>query len=278
MELVIKGLYDFLRKSFAFLKRDFWIMLSYRFAFLLQLFGIFFQLAMFFFISRLFGGAITPYLQRYGVDFFSYVLMGVAFMGYLGVAMSSFSASIRQGQVTGTLELMLVTPTRLSVILLASSFGNFAVTSLRIVLYLIVGTVVFGVDLSNVNLLSAAVVQILTITTFGSIGIISASFVMVFKKGDPVTALVGRLSPLLGGVFVPPEVFPLWLKAISYMLPLTHSLIAMRLAVYQGYTIFQLAPQILVLLGFTVVLLPVSIFAFHLAVRKAKKEGSLIQY
>jgi ABC-2 type transport system permease protein len=267
-----------LRKPLAFLKRDLSLMLSYRLSFFLQFFGIFFSVLMFFFIARLFGQAATPYLAAYGGDYFSFVLVGIAFSGYLGVAMGSFSGSIRQGQMMGTLEVMLVTPTRLSTILISSSLWSFAFTSLRIVVYLVVGALVFGVNLSQANWLAALLIQFLTILTFGSLGIVSASFIMAFKQGNPLNMVLGTASSLLGGVYYPITVLPLWLQPFSHLLPITYSLRAMRLAVLQGYSLSALAPDLLALVLFAVVLFPLSLVAFRLAVRKAKLDGSLTQF
>lgn len=267
-----------LRKPLAFVKRDLNLQLSYRLAFFLQLSRIFFSVLMFFFVARIFGGAATPYLDAYGGDYFSFVLVGIAFSGYLGVAMGSFSGSIRQGQMMGTLEAMLVTPTRLSTILVSSSLWNFAFTSLRIIVYLVIGATCFGVDLSQANLLAALLIQILTILTFSSLGIISASFIMAFKQGNPLDAVLGTASSLLGGVYYPITVLPFWLQPFSQLLPITYSLRAMRLAVLQGYSMRALAPDLLALALFSAVLLPLSMVAFRLAVRKAKLDGSLTQF
>ena len=276
--LQIKKIEGFFIKPMAFIRRDFKILLSYRFAFALQFFGMFFSILTFFFIAKLFGKAATPYLKSYGGDYFSFVLIGLAFSGYLGVAMNSFSNSIRRGQITGTLEAMLVTPTRLTTILVLSSMWSFVMTSFRIVLYLLIGSIVFGVDLRNMNIPAAVIIQIVTIICFASFGIVSASFVMVFKRGDPLTGLIGKLSTLLGGVFYPITILPVWLKPISFLLPITYSLRGMRHALLQGYTIRALMPDIGPLILFCIVLFPASLFIFKLAVRKAKIDGTLTQF
>ena len=192
--------------------------------------------------------------------------------------MNSFSQSIRQGQVTGTLEAMLVTPTRLSTILISSSLWSFAFTSLDVVLYLLLGWLLFGVDLSRADWLAALVVQVLTIVTFSALGIISASFIMVFKQGNPLDIVLSIASSLLGGVYYPVTVLPAWLQPISALLPITYSLRAMRLAVLQGQGLAALAFDLLALAAFAVVLFPLSLLAFRWALRKARRDGSLTQY
>ena len=136
----------------------------------------------------------------------------------------------------------------------------------------------FGVNMGNANLFAAMIILILTVICFSSLGIISASFIMIFKRGDPVNWVFGSVSALLGGVLYPITVLPGWLQIFSYLLPITYSLRGMRLALLQGYSLAALGLDILALLVFSVVLLPLGILCFRYAVKKAKMEGSLTQY
>lgn len=262
----------------AFLKRDFSLALSYRLSFLLQIFGIFLSVAVFYFLSQLFGNTLNPQLEKYGGDYFSFVLIGLAFTGYLGLSLSTFAESIREGQMMGTLEIMLLSPTRLSAILFSSSVWPYLLTTLHVVVYILVGALVFGFNVSQANVATAFVVMVLSITSFSSIGILSAAILLVVKKGDPVAWLFGGISNLLAGVYYPVTVLPDWLEPLSRFLPLTYSLDAMRLAVLKGSSIAEVRLDILALLGFSVVLTPLAFFVFQKALKWAKMEGSLIQY
>jgi ABC-2 type transport system permease protein len=262
----------------SFLKRDVSLALSYRISFLLQIFGIFFNVASFYFLSRLFGSALVPQLEQYGGDYFSFVLIGLAFSSYLGLSLSSFSSSIREGQTTGTLEIMLLSPTRLSAILLSSSLWPYLLTTINVVVYLVLGAFVFGFDVSQTNIITAVIVLILSIASFSGIGILSAAVVMVIKKGDPIAWIFGGVSSLLAGVFYPISVLPGWLTPLSHILPMTYALDAMRLAMLKGYSLYDVRVDVLVLLGFALVLTPVAFFVFRGALKRAKREGSLIQY
>jgi ABC-2 type transport system permease protein len=73
-------------------------------------------------------------------------------------------------------------------------------------------------------------------------------------------------------------VLPNWLEPLSRILPLTYALDAMRLAMLQGYSLYQVRFDILVLLGFIVVLTPLAFLAFRLALKRSKMAGSLTQY
>jgi ABC-2 type transport system permease protein len=264
--------------ALSFLKRDFSIQLSYRFSFLLQTVGIFFGVASFYFLSRLFGSALVPQLEQYGGDYFSFVLIGLAFNNYMGLSLSSFASSIREGQMTGTLEIMLLSPTRLSTILFSSSIYDYLMTTINVVVYLLFGALVFGFNISQANFLTTIVVLILSVASFSGIGILSAAIVLVIKKGDPIAWILNGISTLLTGVYYPITVLPGWLKPLSHILPMTYSLDAMRLAMLKGYSIFEVRYDILILLGFALVLTPMAFLTFRKALNMAKREGSLIQY
>ena len=265
-------------KPLAFVWRDFINETSYKFAFLMQLFGILTSTLMFFFISKLLGDVGVKYLKPYGGNYFSFVLIGIAFFSYLRVSMQSLSESIREGQMLGTLEALLVTQTEIPTIILSSSLYSFIWASFRVAVYLLLGIFVFGVSIGNANLIGALLILILTIISFSSLGIISASFIIIMKRGDPITWMFTNISGLLGGLYFPISVLPGWLQKFSYFLPVTYSLEGMRLALLKGYSLSELMPNILALVVFSIITLPLSIMIFGYAVRRAKTDGTLTQY
>ncbi|PYT11178.1 MAG: ABC transporter permease [Acidobacteria bacterium] len=212
----------------------------------MQAFGIFFSVLIWYFVSRVVNAPpTTPGLE--GVDYFAYVLLGLALLHYLSSAMMSFGGKVRSEQMTGTLEAMLVTPTPIGTIVLGSSLWDFLIITL-------------------------------TVLAFSGIGILSAAFVLYLKRGDPITFLVASGSALVGGVFYPPEDMPVWLGGWSRLLPITYALHALRRALLRGSRFADLLPDIRALVVFAAVLLPLGILAFRVAVRKARQEGSLVQY
>jgi len=260
----------------AFVKRDFQIEISYRTSFVLQFMGIFITVLFWYFLSRVVSAPRdTPGLD--GIDYFSYVLVGLAFYHYLTSALLSFASKVRQEQMTGTLEAMLVTPASIGTIVLGSALWDFVMTSVKVLVYLLVGWRL-GMSLHSESLLPCLLILALTILAFSGIGILSAAFIFYLKRGDPITYLVSSASALLGGVFYPTEDMPGWIPTLSRFLPITYSLRALRRALLKGSRLPDLLPDIAALLLFTVILLPLGIVAFRFAVRKARQEGSLVQY
>lgn len=264
-------------KALWFIKRGYLLQMSYKFDFFLRMFFMLFNILTYYFIAKMMGDAAAKYLEPYGGDYFSFVLIGMAFSGYLMISLRSFSESVRDEQMMGTLEAMMVTPTSTSSIIALSSLWSFIFASFRVLLYLIIG-MLLGVDMTHANIAGALIILILTIICFSSIGILSASFIMVFKRGDPINMLLMGSSELFGGVLFPIEVFPEWLQSISHILPITYSVSGMRHALLQGYSLSSLAPDIFILAIFSIVLLPLSLFIFDKSVLKVKAEGGLVQY
>ena len=267
-----------LRKVWAFVKRDFIQDASYRLNFIFSLVGIFFSCLTFFFLSRLFAGQQTQTLIPYGGEYFPFALVGIAFYSFLGVGLSSLADSISRAQTTGTLEALLVTPTGVTTIVFSSTLFSFLFAAVRVVVYFLFGALFFGVWLGQANLPVAFLVLALSTACFSSMGMISAAFVMVFKRGNPAGWVFGGVSTLFGGVLFPVAVLPVKLQPIAQFLPITHALEAMRLAMLKGAGLSQLAGELQALALFAGVLAPAGVFAFSIAIRRAKKTGSLVQY
>jgi len=113
---------------------------------------------------------------------------------------------------------------------------------------------------------------------FASLGILSASFAMVFKKADPVAILLGTGTAVFSGVFFPHQLLPGTMQQVSKILPATYGLAAIRGVLIENNGFNEARGPIITLLIFLVILLPLSLWIFSRAVRRAKREGSLIQY
>jgi ABC-2 type transport system permease protein len=260
-----------------FLQRDIRIQLSYLTAFILQLGGIVLAVPFFYFAAKVFEGADIGSLERYGGNFFAFILLGVAFMDYLALSLRVYNESLRESQLMGTLEIVLLSPLKNWEILVYSSLWGYLFTTIRFMTYMIAG-VAFGLDLGNINVLSTIVTMALSVVAFASLGMLIASIVLIIKKGDGLTSVVNAASSFLGGVIYPVAVLPVPLQVAAQALPITPALEAMRLAVLQGATVAELAPLLLRLLVFAAIFVPVALICFRRAVSLNKFAGTLGQY
>jgi ABC-2 type transport system permease protein len=267
-----------MRLAWAFFKRDAITTVSYRIAFAVQLLGNILILGLIYFIGKSLGPQQAEAFKAYGGSFLGFLLIGIALTDCAGVSLTTFAREIRDGQVSGTLEATLMSPVRLPIILVYSSLWNYCFSAFRFILYLAVGSVLYGVSLGKANVLSAVTLFILTIMCFMGIGILWSSIVMVVKRGDAIITSFGYVVLLLGGVLFPSTALPGWLQKAAELIPLKHALEGMRLALLAGADLKALAPVLLKLAVFAAVLLPGGLFAFSLAVQAAKRNGSLTEF
>lgn len=265
-------------KLLAFLKKDLLVALSYRLAFLLGLVSMVVSLFMLYYIGRTFSGALSPHLARYGGEYFPYVLVGMAVSSFVTVGLGALARQVRSAQVEGTLEALLSTPTSIYTVLVGSCLWSFVSALGDAVLILGGGTLLLGLEYPLASGAIALLVLGLTFTAFLTVGMLSAAFVMIFKRGDPIQFVFGTSSFFLGGVLFPVEVLPGSFQYASRFLPITHAVRAVRELLLARAGIAQVMPLVANLLVFIAVLGPASILFFRYAVRRAKRDGSLVQY
>jgi len=265
-------------KIYLFLKRSIVTMFSYRTALALGILGGFIGLLQFSFMGRfLTDGNSFPALEKYGGNLLAYLIIGTAFTSFLGVALSSFQSTIRSEQQMGTLEYLLMSNTRIELILAYSGLMNFLQAFLNVSILLIIVVFVFDIPMA-INAPAAILAMILTITSLSGIGLMSAGIIIMTKVGDPITWAFTTLTGLFSGVLFPVEYLPGYLQAISMVLPTTYALDALRMALIKNASMSEIMPQLTLLLVITLITIPLGFIIFRMGFNQARKVGSLAQY
>jgi ABC-2 type transport system permease protein len=264
----------------AFVVRDFQLAVSYRLEFFMSVLSILLVTTTLYFISQIFASGFETPFEQWRDPFLAWIT-AFPFLTYFLVGFSSLATAIRSEQTQGTLEGVLMTPINIPTLIAASSAWDFLQASFRSFLYLFFGSVLFGVQYRG-SFLLAVLFLVLTTLVLASIGILSASFTMVFKRGDPFGVIIGTGSALFSGVFFPTQLLTQVggsaLGAVSRFIPTTHGIEGIRRVLIQGQGFAEVREPLLALLLYLAVLLPFSLWVFTRAVRRAKREGSLIQY
>jgi len=264
--------------AWSFFKRDATIEMSYKISFCFQLIGNFVLLIIFYYIGKLTVGNNIPALAKYGGNYLAFLLIGVALTECVGVSLTTFAKQIREGQLTGSLELTLLSPISLSWILIYSALWPYFISSIRFLIYLILGMVFYKVGFSEANISAALLIFLLVVLSFAGLGMCWASVVLIIKRGEGILALMGYGFIIVSGVLFPATLLPQWTQNIAAWIPLTHGLEGMRLALLQGHTISQQIGLVSLLFYFSVILLGAGLVSFYHAVLMAKHSGSLSQY
>jgi ABC-2 type transport system permease protein len=274
----MRGLLTTWNTALAFLKRDFLVAVSYKSAFVADVVGILFKVITFFYIGEVFGGAVSPSLESFAGNYFAFLIIGIALTDFVHTSLENFATSVRESQMTGTLEIVLLSPIRVPHLLVYSSLWAYLFTTFRFVVYVIFGASLFTLDVGRANLFAAATILLLTILCYAPLGILSATVIMVFKQGTWFRTAVSAVSFLLGGVAYPVTVLPGWIQSLSFYVPMTHSVNGMRQALLNGQGLIDLRVDALFLAVFAAVMLPLSLALFGLGLERTKKMGTLTQY
>ena len=261
-----------IKLALAFLKRDLRQELSYRLNFLWQLGSLVFSIAVLYFLSRMLAENPPPQVAAYGADYFAFAVIGFALAEAMWSCLHSFSMKLRYDQVVGTLEAMLATPTEMRKIVVYSGLYPLLFSGVRIGLFF-TGALLLGANFNGWQLLQTVPVLLLTLVTFGALGLVSASMTLVLKRGDPVAAFFGAVSFLLGGTLYPVASLPDALQWLSQLLPITHSIEASRRIILSGESLGDVASQLWILAAFAVAFTFLALLAVRWAVAFSRRGG-----
>jgi ABC-2 type transport system permease protein len=264
-----------LRKILAFFWRDFAIARGYRGALVLETLEAFFGVATFYYLSRFVESPELAAALPRGSSYFAFALVGFAFFDYLSVSIDAFDSSLEEARQNRTLEGLLVTQTPLAVILAGSAAYPFFALALRTCVYLGWGVLLFDFRPQSANWAGAAAILFASVLAFVGLGILSASYQILFKRGNPAKWVVLGISGLVGGMMYPIVVLPRPLQMLARVVPVTYSLEGMRAALLEGAGWRGLLTPFLALLAFAAVLIPLSFGIFSWALRRTKITGTL---
>ncbi|MFN2449374.1 MAG: ABC transporter permease [Candidatus Baltobacteraceae bacterium] len=260
----------------AFVERDVRLALSYPSTLITPFASVALTVAGFAFLARI----VNPHaaLDAGGrhIDYFSYVVVNLAFMLVLNVALQCVPAALRRDQVAGTLEPMLGSPAPVLAIVFASAAWPICFALLQGAAYIGVA-MIFGLRIAQVDAPLLALFLALGGACAASMGALGAAAVIAFKQGAPSTFFVGSAATLLTGVLFPVALLPEPLQYVSWLLPLTHTLRGARTAMAGG-GVSPVQGDALWLAAATLILLPAGIYALHAAITHAKRDGSLSAY
>jgi ABC-2 type transport system permease protein len=264
-------------KALALVRSNWQAAVSYRVNMTLSMASLLVALVPLYFVARALDPLMAESIAAQGGDYFSFLLVGMVVFTFLNTAVNTLPGALRGGISNGTLEAMLATPTSLPTLLSGMMGYGFAWTGVR-ALILFTGGVVLGMQLAFGMLVPALVILCLIILAYVPFGLMAAASILAFRTPGPVPALALLLSALLGGVYYPTQVIPSWIQHVSAFVPLTYGLRALRRTLLDGAPLTAVATDVLVLVGFTVVLFALGSSALVLALRHSRRAGTLAHY
>lgn len=261
-------------KMAAILRRDLLTAIRYRTGFLVTAAGASAELAAFYYLSR----AIGPDFRPEGMGYFPFLLVGTGFYTFLVMGIHALLQVVQEAQQAGTLEVLMTTSTPAPTLVFLSALSAFFGNSVQLVFYLGAGLLLFAAPLPNPNIAGCVVIFGLSLAIAVAIGLMAAALQIAIQKGSAIVWLFGSGAWFMTGTLFPVATLPKPLRSISELIPITHSLNGMRLALLQGAGFPLLAREIAILALFSLTLLPFSLLMFGYTLRRARQQGTLSFY
>ena len=251
--------------------KNYW---SYRFNIVGELFMSFVLIFFIFFISRVFAGSESIFLEKYNNDYFLFLLTGISLLMFTTKVFSVIPFFITTSQTHGYFEDLLLARTGIIWILLSSIPFPFFQGLLRITMLYIFSYFLSDNTLSFFHFLELLFLLIITSFPFIGISLLVGSLVILFKKASFVSSLFLLGCTIFSGIFYPVEVMPTIFQYLSYIFPSTFSVEAIRSIIINGESYYQNLNIFLMIAGLSVLYISIGSYAVKLSLTKSKKQGT----
>ncbi len=224
---------DVMNLAWAFVVRSALTYASYRSKLLLGFASLILSAITFLFVGKVVELAGPGFEDEVGMTYTAFALIGVAVHGVAASGLHAFRKAVRREQLQGTFEQLVSSGRSITLLVFLAGLSETIIGQGAVL-----GLAVIVLILLNVTIpvtLTALTAVILYSLTVSGIGLVSAGLIMIFKEGEPVSWAFGTLSGLLGGVYFPVSLMPVWLQRAAWVFPTSHVLPVVR-AGFRGST------------------------------------------
>jgi ABC-2 type transport system permease protein len=256
------------------LQRDLRLFLSYRLRPITLFLGPVTTVTLFYYVSRL----VRVEAVGSSDGYFAYVVVGVVGLQVLTSTLSTTPALLRQELVAGTFERLVLSPfggVKGVVAMLAFPFLQSVVVATTTVIF---AALVFGMPVEWPNALLAVPAALLGGLAFAPFGLLALAALMIAKQTLSVVAIVLTALSIFGGVYFPIRLLPNWIEWVTAVQPFTPALDLLRQLITSAPSVTGPWVAVAKLVGFTAVLLPLSLWALHAALDHSRRRGTITEY
>ncbi len=214
-------------------------------------------------------------------EYVGFVIVGGAMIAFWMNVLWGMSSQLYWEKETGNLALYIIAPGPLMAMLLGMALGGLVSTTIRAIVIIVLGSLLFGVNFAVTSLPLLILVFFVAMTALYGMGMLTSSlFLLLSREAWHIANLAQEPIYLLSGFYFPIKSFPFWIAAAGSLIPLTLGLDAMRQLAFStgpslGFISVTLELAILVLLA--VVFVIGSRFLLAYMERLAIREGRLTE-
>jgi ABC-2 type transport system permease protein len=187
---------------------------------------------------------------------------GVMGMILLLISAMMTSISIVKEKEIGTMEVLLVSPMKPSIVIISKVIPFFIVSLINVITILLISNFVFGIPIQGSFILLSFITIIYIICSL-ALGIL-ISTVTSSQQAAMIISLMGLMLPvvMLSGYAFPISSMPLILQIISNIVPAKWYIIMVKDVMIKGTGLFEIWQELLIILGMTMFFLIISIKRF----------------
>ncbi len=263
---------QYIEAVWATVRRDGAVFVIYRFRFVSQIATMLLTMTMFYYISKLVRPGVVGPEGRY----FAYVVVGIVSLSVLTAALNTCQL-VRMELLTGTFERVVISPVGPvgGIVALAAFPILYAIALAGAMLVAAAG--IFGFPIHVGAIPEALLVSGLAALAFACIGLLFIAALLAFKSAMGASWAIAGLS-ILGGVYFPLTLFPGWLRWVANVQPFTPAVDLLRHLLLGTPAMQPVWLELAKLVGFTVVLMPLSAGLLARAVDLSRRRGTLMEY
>jgi ABC-2 type transport system permease protein len=253
-------------------------MLTYRTRTLVSLIAVLLAVIPVYFVA----GALQPLaaqaIASESTEYFTYLIVGSVASFVMAEAASALPSLINSYITSGSLEQLLTTPIRWPALLAGLSVYGFAWVALRALILLVTAWVWATSTIAWMRMAEFAGIMSLLALAYLGVGLVAAALVLAVRSTLFVPQAVLTLSALLGTVYFPASVLPPAFAPFSQYVPITPALRAARQVLLRDAPVSAVLPDVAALSAWAVGCVLVGGVCMHLALRQARRAGTLTQY
>ena len=205
---------------------------------------------------------------------FQYAVLGSGFMGLWSSIVFSSASDLTRERYYGTLESIFTSPTPFAIILMGKIFGNTIWGLISMVMAFLYLKLLFGIQLPSLSIARFIVTLLIVIFAICVFAFLLALLFTLTRYSNTIMNVIEYPIFLLCGFVFPISVLPGWLSWISYILPPTWAIEALR-NVTGVTSIFTYKEAILGLSFATFIYIVLAIVVYAYVDRKARQSGQL---
>jgi ABC-2 type transport system permease protein len=215
----------------------------------------------------------------YGVDsrLFAYALVAQSANAFVMSAIFYVGEILDNERMKGTLVALFLAPCSRFAWLSGFVLAGLMETTIIATIALLAGRYGFGVRFDP-NLAAIALVVPLFLLSLWGMGLVFSGIGLLLKKANPFSNLVFNLLILLGGAYFPVAELPDWLRYPARAIPVGYGMQALADAALDHASLSDLAPDLIPLACFAVVLPVLGMLSFTLLERLVRVRGELDVY